>query len=48
MLSLYNAAAFSFGSTNTATTSNAGFSFGTTSTASGFGGFGSTATSAGN
>ncbi|XP_037300361.1 probable nucleoporin Nup54 isoform X2 [Manduca sexta] len=37
--------AFSFGSTNTATTSNPGFSFGTTTTPSGFGTFGSTATS---
>lgn len=36
---------FSFGSTNTATTSNTGFGFGTTTTASGFGGFGTTATS---
>ncbi|RVE43520.1 hypothetical protein evm_011854 [Chilo suppressalis] len=37
---------FSFGSTNTATTSNAGFSFGTSTSSSGFGAFGSTSTAA--
>ncbi|CAH0747548.1 unnamed protein product [Diatraea saccharalis] len=37
---------FSFGSTNTATTSNAGFNFGTSTSSSGFGTFGSTNTTA--
>ncbi|XP_028169191.1 probable nucleoporin Nup54 isoform X2 [Ostrinia furnacalis] len=37
---------FSFGSTNTATTSNAGFSFGTSTTSSGFGSLGATSTAA--